>query len=177
MSIEAGRLLSEVSLWSVVRLVFVNFAKQCTRLSGGWWRDKANFKKCFSFCNCCSSNTRCATYTITLTRNHQRLCCNSCLILHNVKLNQCGQVKPTKFERQFQSTITNLDLPTMCYKIVICGITDGRRCEYYFLTSFLHEGELKVRMYGENFNSSRFQSIIPTGCLGITRLRSDRCKL
>ena len=39
---------------------------------------------------------------------------------------------------------------------------------------FLDEGEVKVRMYGEDF---LFRSIIRTGCLGITRLRRDCCRL
>ena len=52
----------------------------------------------------------------------------------------------------------------MRYKIVIGGITDGRHWEYYSCKSlFLDEGEVKVRMYGEDFlfKSVNYPSWLP----------------
>ena len=48
----------------------------------------------------------------------------------------------------------------MRYKIVIGRITDGRHWEYYSCKSlFLDEGEVKVRMYGEEFGSSQLSEL------------------
>ena len=48
----------------------------------------------------------------------------------------------------------------MRYKIVIGGINDGRHWEYYSCKSlFLDEGEVKVRMYGEEFDSSQLSEL------------------
>ena len=48
----------------------------------------------------------------------------------------------------------------MRYKIVIGGITDGRHWEYYICKSlFLDEGEVKVRMYGEEIDSSQLSEL------------------
>ena len=100
--------------------------------------------------------------------------CNFCSTLHH---NKCGQVKPTKFKRQFQSII-HIITAWICLRCVtksllaelpIAGI-GNTSCE----SLFLDEGEVKVRMYGEDF---LFKSIIRTGCLGITRLRRDCCRL
>ena len=124
-----------------------------------------------SLCNCCSPDTQCATYTKTLAKNHRRLRCNSCSILHH---NKCGQVKPTKFKRQFQSIITTWICPRRVTKSLLAELPmagiGNTSCE----SLFLDEGEVKVRMYGEDF---LFRSIIRTGCLGITRLRRDCCRL
>ena len=64
-------------------------------------------------------------------------------VQYYIILNRCGQVKPTKFWTAISIHNNNLDLAMMCYKIVIGGITDDRRCEYYFLMSFLHESWAK----------------------------------
>ena len=48
----------------------------------------------------------------------------------------------------------------MRYKIVIGGIIDGGHWEYYSCKSlFLDEGEVKVRMYGEDFDSSQISEL------------------
>ena len=124
-----------------------------------------------SFCNCCSPDTQCATYTKTLAKNHRRLRCNSCSILHH---NKWGQVKPKKFKWQFQSIITTCLCPRCVTKSLLAELPmagiGNTSCE----SLFLDEGEVKVRMYGEDF---WFKSIIRTGCLGITRLRRDCCRL
>ena len=112
-----------------------------------------------------------ATCTKTLAKNHRKLRCNSCSILHH---NKWGQVKPTKFKRQFQSIITTWICPRCVTKSLLAELPmagiGNTSCE----SLFLDEGEVKVRMYGEDF---LFKSIIRTGCLGITRLRRDCCRL
>ena len=106
--------------------------------------------------NCCPSDTQCATCTKTLAKNHRRLHCNSCSILHH---NKCGQVKPTKFKRQFQSIITTWICPrcvtkSLLAELPIAGI-GNTSCE----SLFLDEGEVKVRMYGEDFDSSQLSEL------------------
>ena len=117
------------------------------------------------------SDIQCATCTKTLTKNHRRLRCNSCSILHH---NKCGQVKPTKFKRQFQSIITTWIWPRCVTKSLLAELPmagiGNTSCE----SLLLDEGEVKVRMYGEDF---WFKSIIRTCCLGITRFRMDCCRL
>ena len=126
-------------------------------------RERENCQKCFPFCI--------ATCTKTLCKNHRRLRCNSCSILHH---NKCGQVKPTKFKRQFQSIITTWICPRCVTKSLLAELPmagiGNTSCE----SLFLDEGEVKVRMYGEDF---LFKSIIRAGCLGIKRLRRDCCRL
>ena len=126
-------------------------------------RERENCQKCFPFCI--------ATCTKTLCKNHRRLRCNSCSILHH---NKCGQVKPTKFKRQFQSIITTWICPRCVTKSLLAELpmadTGNTSCK----SLFLDEGEVKVRMYGEDF---LFKSIIRAGCLGIKRLRRDCCRL
>ena len=88
------------------------------------------------------SDIQCATCTKTLAKNHRRLRCNSCSILHH---NKCGQVKPTKFKRQFQSIITCVT-KSLLAELPVAGI-GNTSCE----SLLLDEGEVKVRMYGEDF--------------------------
>ena len=117
------------------------------------------------------SDIQCATCTKTLAKNYRRLGCNSCLILHH---NKCGQVKPRKFKRQFQSIITTWICPRCVTKSLLAELPmagiGNTSCE----SLLLDEGEVKGRMYGKDF---WFKSIIRTGCLGITRLRRDCCRL
>ena len=101
-------------------------------------------RECFPFCNCCSPDTQCATCTKALAKNHRKLGCNSCSILHH---NKCGQVIPTKFKRQFQSIITTwicsrCVTKSLLAELPMAGI-GNTSCESLFLV----EGEEKVRMY------------------------------
>ena len=111
-------------------------------------RKRGNCQKCFPFCNCCSPDTQCATCTKTLAKNHRMLRCSSCSILHH---NKCGQVKPTKFKRQFQSIITTWICPRCVTKSLLAELPmagiGNTSCE----SLLLDEGEVKVRMYGEDF--------------------------
>ena len=121
-------------------------------------RERENCQKCFPFCNCFSSfsDTQCATCTKTLAKNHRRLRCKSCSILHH---NKCGQVKPTKFKRQFQSIITTWICPRCVTKSLLAELPmagiGNTSCE----SLFLDEGEEKVRMYGEVFDSSQLSEL------------------
>ena len=117
---------------------------------------RGNCQKCFPFCNCCSSDTQCGTCTKTLAKNHRRLRCNSCSILHH---NKCGQVEPTKFKPQFQSIITTWICPRCVTKSLLAELPmagiGNTSCE----SLFLDEGEVKVRMYGEDFDSSQLSEL------------------
>ena len=119
-------------------------------------KERGNCQKCFPFCNCCSSDIQCATCTKTLAKNHRRLRCNSCSILHH---NKCGQVKQTKFKRQFQSIITTWICPRCVTKSLLAELPmagiGNTSCE----SLFLDEGEVKVRMYGEDFDSSQLSEL------------------
>ena len=102
------------------------------------------------------SDTQCTTCTKTLAKNHLRLRCNSCSILHH---NKCGQVKPTKFKRQFQSIITTWICPRCVTKSLLAELPmagiGNTSCE----SLWLDEGEVKVRMYGEVFDSSQLSEL------------------
>ena len=65
----------------------------------------------------------------TLAKNHRRLRCNSCSILHH---NNCGQVKPTKLKRQFQSIIISWICPRY-----VTSISPGYKIEA--TVNFHHE--------------------------------------
>ena len=94
------------------------------------------------------SDIQCATCTKRLAKNYRRLGCNSCLILHH---NKCGQVKPRKFKRQFQSIITTWICPRCVTKSLLAELPmagiGNTSCE----SLLLDEGEVKGRMYGKDF--------------------------
>ena len=119
-------------------------------------KERGNCQKCFPFCNCCSSDTQRATCTKTLAKNYRRLRCNYCSILHH---NKCGQFKPTKFKRQFQSIITTWICPryvtiSLLAELPMAGI-GNTSCQ----PLFLDEGEVKVTMYGEDFDSTETRAV------------------
>ena len=97
-----------------------------------------------------------ATCTKTLAKNHRKVRCNSCSILHD---NKWGQVKPTKFKRQFQSIITTWICPRCVTKSLLAELPmagiGNTSCE----SLWLDEGEVKVRMYGEVFDSSQLSEL------------------
>ena len=97
-----------------------------------------------------------ATCTKTLAKNHRKLRCNSCSTLHH---NKWGQVKPTKFKRQFQSLITTWMCPRCVTKSLLAELPmagiGNTSCE----SLFLDEGEEKVRMYGEDFDSGQLSEL------------------
>ena len=97
-----------------------------------------------------------ATCAKTLAKNHRKLRCNSCSTLHR---NKWGQVKPTKFKRQFQSLITTWMCPRCVTKSLLAELPmagiGNTSCE----SLFLDEGEEKVRMYGEDFDSGQLSEL------------------
>ena len=120
-------------------------------------KERGNCQKCFPFCNCCSSDTQCATCTKTLAKNHRRLRCNYCSILHH---NKCGQFKPTTFQRQFQSVIKTWICPRCVTKSLLAELPMAGIGNTSCQPLFLDEGEeCMVRMYGEDFDSTETRAV------------------
>ena len=115
-----------------------------------------------------------ATCTKTLAKNHRKLRCNSCSTLHH---NKWGQVKPTKFKRQFQSLITTWMCPRCVTKSLLAELPMAGTVLMCLVLMLRISFPRRRRGKSQNvWWGFWFRSIIRTGCLGITRLRRDCCR-